>query len=149
MEHFPRYWPYVRGINRSPVNSPHKACDAELWCFIWYAKKRLCKQSRGRWFQTPLWRNCNKCLFPEQNYALNRPTYSSSQTDNGDPSLAVDGNPDPDRLQGRSCSNTAQEQYPRWGVDLQRPRRVTAVEISNRLIFGKHENHKVISLLLV
>ena len=24
MEHFPRYWPCVRGIHRSPVNSPHK-----------------------------------------------------------------------------------------------------------------------------
>ena len=24
MEHFPRYWPFVRGIHRSPVNSPHK-----------------------------------------------------------------------------------------------------------------------------
>ena len=23
-EHFPRYWPFVRGIHRSPVNSPHK-----------------------------------------------------------------------------------------------------------------------------
>ena len=23
--HFPRYWPFVRGINRSPVNSPHKS----------------------------------------------------------------------------------------------------------------------------
>ena len=23
-KHFPRYWPYVRGIHRSPVNSPHK-----------------------------------------------------------------------------------------------------------------------------
>ena len=23
-EHFPRYWPFVRGIRRSPVNSPHK-----------------------------------------------------------------------------------------------------------------------------
>ena len=22
--HFPRYWPFVRGIRRSPVNSPHK-----------------------------------------------------------------------------------------------------------------------------
>ena len=22
-KHFPRYWPFVRGINRSPVNSPH------------------------------------------------------------------------------------------------------------------------------
>ena len=23
-KHFPRNWPFVRGINRSPVNSPHK-----------------------------------------------------------------------------------------------------------------------------
>ena len=27
-KHFPRYWPFVRGIHRSPVNSPHtKASD--------------------------------------------------------------------------------------------------------------------------
>ena len=24
METFPRYWPFLRGIHRSPVNSPHK-----------------------------------------------------------------------------------------------------------------------------
>ena len=24
MKHFPRYWPFVRGIHRSPVHSPHK-----------------------------------------------------------------------------------------------------------------------------
>ena len=23
-KHFPRYWPFVRGIHRSPVNSPHQ-----------------------------------------------------------------------------------------------------------------------------
>ena len=23
-KHFPRYWPFVRGIHRSPANSPHK-----------------------------------------------------------------------------------------------------------------------------
>ena len=23
-KHFPRYWPFMRGIHRSPVNSPHK-----------------------------------------------------------------------------------------------------------------------------
>ena len=23
-KHFPRYWPFVRGVHRSPVNSPHK-----------------------------------------------------------------------------------------------------------------------------
>ena len=25
MKNFPRYWPFVRGIHRSPVNSPHKS----------------------------------------------------------------------------------------------------------------------------
>ena len=27
-KHFPYYWPFVRGIHRSPVNSPHKG----QWC---------------------------------------------------------------------------------------------------------------------
>ena len=27
-KHFPRYWPFVRGIHRSPVNFPHKG----QWC---------------------------------------------------------------------------------------------------------------------
>ena len=27
-KHFPRYWPFVRGIHRSPVYSPHKG----QWC---------------------------------------------------------------------------------------------------------------------
>ena len=27
-KHFPRYWPFLRGIHRSPVNSPHKG----QWC---------------------------------------------------------------------------------------------------------------------
>ena len=26
----PCYWPFVRGIHRSPINSPHKASDTEL-----------------------------------------------------------------------------------------------------------------------
>ena len=38
-KHFPRYWHFVSGTNRSPVDSPHKGLwrgpgDAELWCFI-------------------------------------------------------------------------------------------------------------------
>ena len=32
--HLPCYWPFVRGINRSPTDSPHKASAAELWCFF-------------------------------------------------------------------------------------------------------------------
>ena len=46
-KHFPRYWPPVRGIHRSPVNSPHKgqwrgALKFSLICAL---NKRLSKQS--------------------------------------------------------------------------------------------------------
>ena len=34
-KHFPRYWPFVRGIHRSRWIPRTKASDAELWCFIW------------------------------------------------------------------------------------------------------------------
>ena len=58
-KHFPRYWLFVRGIHRWPVNSPHKGqwrgFDSRLI-------KRFSKQSRHRWFETPsrpLWRYCN------------------------------------------------------------------------------------------
>ena len=35
-KHFPRYWPFVRGIHRSPVNSSHKGqgCGALMFSFI-------------------------------------------------------------------------------------------------------------------
>ena len=66
-----------------------------------------------------------------------RPAYSSSALDDGIPYLAVDGNPDPDRKNGGSCAVTDDELHPWWAVDLQRPRRVTAVEITNRLRFGR------------
>ena len=33
-KHFPRYWPFMRGIHRPPVNSRTKASGAELWCFL-------------------------------------------------------------------------------------------------------------------
>ena len=32
-KHFPRYWPFVRGIHRSPVNSPHKGQWREVLMF--------------------------------------------------------------------------------------------------------------------
>ena len=35
-KHFPRYWPFVRGIHRSPINSPHKGqiCGALMFSLI-------------------------------------------------------------------------------------------------------------------
>ena len=46
-KHFPRYWPFVRGIHRGlcgeftgPRWIPRtKASDAELWCFLWSASE--------------------------------------------------------------------------------------------------------------
>ena len=39
-KHFPRYWPFVRGIHRSPVNSPHKGQWRQFslictWINVW------------------------------------------------------------------------------------------------------------------
>ena len=36
-KHFPCYWPFVQGIHRSPVNSPHKDqwCRALMFSLIW------------------------------------------------------------------------------------------------------------------
>ena len=40
-KHFPRYWPFVRGIRRSPANSVQKmASDAELWSVLWSAHEQ-------------------------------------------------------------------------------------------------------------
>ena len=51
----PRYWPFVRGIHRSPVDSPKKRAVARsLGVFFDLRRnKRLSKQSRRRWFETP------------------------------------------------------------------------------------------------
>ena len=36
-KHFPRYWPFVQGIHRSPVNSPHKGKWRRALMFSWSA----------------------------------------------------------------------------------------------------------------
>ena len=64
-KHFPRYWPFVRGIHRSPVNSPHKDQWHGALMFFFYLRpnKRLSKQWWGWWFETPscpLWCHCNE-----------------------------------------------------------------------------------------
>ena len=61
--HYPRYWPFVREIHRSPVNSLTKASDAEFDVFFDLClNKQLSEQSRRWWFETlwhPLWRQYN------------------------------------------------------------------------------------------
>ena len=51
------YWPFVRART--------KVSDASIVVFFdMRLNKRLCKQSRRRWFETPsrsLWRHCNAC----------------------------------------------------------------------------------------
>ena len=44
-KHFPRYWPFVRGIHRSPVNLLTKASDAELSCFLCSAPEHTVQQT--------------------------------------------------------------------------------------------------------
>ena len=63
-KHFRRYYPFVRGIHRSPGNSPHKGQWRGALMFSWICnlKKRLSKQSIRRWFEAPsrsVWHRCN------------------------------------------------------------------------------------------
>ena len=55
---FPRYWPFVRGIHRWRG-------DLIFSLICTWTNKRLSKQSRRRWLETPslpLWRHCNDKL---------------------------------------------------------------------------------------
>ena len=62
-KHFPRYWPFVRAIHRSPVNSPHKsqwrgALMFSLicaWINVW-VNNREAGHLRAI---APIWRHCN------------------------------------------------------------------------------------------
>ena len=60
---YPLHWPFVRGIHRTPVDSPHKGHWRGASCFLWSTpEQRLSKQSWRRWFETPsrsLWGHCN------------------------------------------------------------------------------------------
>ena len=63
LKHFPRYWPFVREIHRSPVNSPHKVqYRGALMFSLICARINGWVNNRGWWFETPsrpLWRHCN------------------------------------------------------------------------------------------
>ena len=63
-KHFPHYWPFVRVMHQSPVNSPHEGQwrRALIFSLISALNKRLSKQSWRWWFETPsrsLWRYCH------------------------------------------------------------------------------------------
>ena len=74
-KHFPRYWPFLRGLHRSLVNPPPPPPPpkgqwrgAFLFSLICTLKKRLSKQSWGWWFETPsrsLWHHCNEAIRKE------------------------------------------------------------------------------------
>ena len=57
LKHSPRYWPFVRGIHRSPVNFPHKSQwrGALTFSLICVLNKRLSKQLWDWWFETQSW----------------------------------------------------------------------------------------------
>ena len=59
-KHFPRNWPFVRGIHRSPTQRPvTRSFDVFSDLRL---NKRLSKQTQSWWFETQswsLWRHCN------------------------------------------------------------------------------------------
>ena len=61
--HFPRYWPFMRGIHWSPVVPLQRPVARSFDAFFDLClNRRLNKQSRRRWFETPsrsLWRPYN------------------------------------------------------------------------------------------
>ena len=66
---FPRYWPFAKGIQRSPVNSTRKVTRGLDVFLDLHLNKRLSEQSRRWWFETPprpLWRHCTNadCVGP-------------------------------------------------------------------------------------
>ena len=68
-EHFPRYWPFVRGIHRSPVNSPHKGPwrGALMFSLICVWINGWVNNREGWWFETlacPLWHHRYVFLYP-------------------------------------------------------------------------------------
>ena len=62
-KHFPRYWPFVRG--NSPVTGEFPAQRPVTQSFDVFfdlrLNKRLSKQSRGWWFETPSHPLCCRC----------------------------------------------------------------------------------------
>ena len=77
MEHFPRYWPFVRVPAQRPVTRSFNVFfDLRL-------NKRLSKQSWGWWFETlpcPLWRQCNVMQVTVNPYLMKCPDFHQLKT---------------------------------------------------------------------
>ena len=62
-KHFPRNWPFVRGIHRPRWSPPQRPVTRSFDVFFdLRLNKRLSKQPWGWWFGTPswsIWRQCN------------------------------------------------------------------------------------------
>ena len=60
-KHFPRYWPFVRGIHRSPVNSPHKGQwrGALMFSLICAWINDWVNNREAGVLRQSLWRHCN------------------------------------------------------------------------------------------
>ena len=57
-EAFPHYWPFVRGIHQSPVDTPHKwTNNAKLWCSL----NQLLNKELSCWCLEMSWFSCNHC----------------------------------------------------------------------------------------
>ena len=58
--HFPHYWPFVRGIHQSPVASPYKGPVMRTFgvSFVAGFNKLLSKQKSCQWYELP-WCHCN------------------------------------------------------------------------------------------
>ena len=62
-KHFPPYWPFVRGIHRSPVNSPHKGQWRGTLMFslicVWINDWVNNREAGFETLSSPLWRHSN------------------------------------------------------------------------------------------
>ena len=76
-KHFPRYWPFVREVHRSPAQSPETQ-NLDVF-FDLYPNKLLSKQSSRRWYEPPtcpLWCHCDAYITNHRGWGYNPHTHS-------------------------------------------------------------------------
>ena len=80
-KHFPRYWPFVRGIHRSPVDSPHKGQDRGALMFslicAWtngWANNRDAADLRRHHTHYDITVMSRTCVYPEEGFHLSAPS---------------------------------------------------------------------------